>query len=334
MSNNAQHNRRSGGTGKRRSTPSAARSGHGRPRGERQGSGYPRGQRQEGSRTRSRDSAPRASRSFYKPGQDQRILGGRPGAPDARPGPNSDVHVKDGERLQKVLARAGLGSRRACEDLITAGRVQVDGQVVRELGTRVDPDTQVIHVDTLRLQLNPDLVTLALNKPEGVVSTMDDPEGRPTLESWVMNRPERLFHVGRLDTDTQGLIFLTNDGELAHRLTHPRWEIAKTYVAKVEGRVPRGLIRTLRDGVELDDGPAVIDRGRVIDVSASASLVEIELHEGRNRIVRRIFEALGHPVLELTRTAVGPIHLGDLRVGATRVIAGAELGSLMKAVGL
>ncbi|HLS64698.1 MAG TPA: pseudouridine synthase [Ruania sp.] len=245
-----------------------------------------------------------------------------------------DVHDPDGIRLQKVLAGAGLGSRRACERLISAGKVTVDGVRVRELGVRVDPRTAVIHVDGLRLQLDENVVTLALHKPAGVYSTMADEQGRPDLSSYVADRTERLFHVGRLDAETTGLILLTNDGELAHRLSHPSYQVAKTYVAQVAGRVPRGLRRTLLDGVELDDGPVAADAVTILETSAEASILEIVLHEGRNRIVRRLLEHVGHPVTRLTRTQVGPVRLGTLRPGRTRVIGGKELGALMSAVGL
>ncbi|ACQ80405.1 pseudouridine synthase [Beutenbergia cavernae DSM 12333] len=240
----------------------------------------------------------------------------------------------EGVRLQKVLAGAGLGSRRACEDLISAGRVSVDGEVVRELGTRVDPTAAVIHVDGLRLQLDPGVVTLALNKPRGVHSTMHDDRGRPALAELVADRPERLFHVGRLDADTEGLLLLTNDGELAHRLAHPSYEVPKTYVARVTGRVARGLGRRLKDGIELDDGPARVDRFTILEQGPDSAVVELVLHEGRNRIVRRLLDAAGHPVQRLTRTRVGPVLLGQLRPGATRVIDGEELGRLMSSVGL
>ncbi|GAA4286528.1 pseudouridine synthase [Georgenia daeguensis] len=244
----------------------------------------------------------------------------------------TDQHVPEGVRLQKVLAGAGLGSRRACEDIIAAGRVTVNGQKVRELGTRVDPRTAVIHVDGLRVQLDDSVVTLALNKPEGVVSTMDDEHGRPSLAQYVADRPERLFHVGRLDAETSGLLLLTNDGELAHRLTHPSYEVLKTYLATVEGRVSRGLVKQLEAGVELEDGPVRVDSFTVKEVVPDQSLVEVVLHEGRNHIVRRLMAEVGHPVIKLTRTRIGPIVLGNLRPGSTRVIGGAELGSLMKAV--
>ncbi|MHB1288998.1 pseudouridine synthase [Georgenia sp.] len=245
-----------------------------------------------------------------------------------------DVHVPDGVRLQKVLAGAGLGSRRACEDLITSGRVSVDGQIVRELGVRIDPVVNIVHVDGLRVQLDESLLTLALNKPAGVVSTMDDELGRPSLAQYVADRPERLFHVGRLDAETEGLLLLTNDGELAHRLTHPSFEVLKTYLASVEGRVPKGFGKTLKRGIELEDGLVKVDNFQLKDSSPDASLVEIVLHEGRPHVVRRLMAEVGHPVTRLVRTKIGPIPLGNLRPGRTRVIGGPELGSLMKAVGL
>ncbi|SEE13423.1 pseudouridine synthase [Ruania alba] len=250
------------------------------------------------------------------------------------PHPARDVHTPDGVRLQKVLAGAGFGSRRACEELIAAGRVSVDGVQMRELGVRVDPKRAVIHVNGLRVQLDDSLVTIALHKPAGVYSTMADESGRPDLSQYVADRRERLFHVGRLDAETTGLILLTNDGDLAHRLTHPSYEIPKTYVAKVEGAVARGLGGRLKDGIVLEDGTVRVDAFTVLETTPQASVVEVVLHEGRKHIVRRLFEEVGHPVTQLSRTTIGPIRLGHLKPGRTRVIEGRELGSLMTAVQL
>lgn len=245
-----------------------------------------------------------------------------------------DVHDPEGIRLQKVLATAGLGSRRACENLISAGRVQVDGITVRELGVRVDPKTAVVHVDGKRLQLDTSMVTIALNKPFGVVSTMHDPQGRRSLAEFVADRPERLFHVGRLDAETEGLLLMTNDGELANRLAHPSHGVPKTYLATVEGRVKGTVAQRLRSGVQLEDGPVKVDSYKVVDTAPDATLIEVVLHEGRNHVVRRMFEAVGHPVTRLLRTQVGPIRLGTLQPGRTRVLGREELGALMAAVDL
>lgn len=250
--------------------------------------------------------------------------------------PEENTH-DGGIRLQKVLAGAGVASRRVCEDLIVAGRVSVNGQVVRELGTRVDPTRDVLHVDGLRVHLDSSLVTIALNKPYGVLSAMADDAGRDTLAPFVAEHAEqgvRLFHVGRLDADTTGLLLLTNDGELAHRLAHPSYEVAKTYVAQVAGSVAPGVRRRLLDGVTLEDGPAKADAFTVLERRADASVVEIVLHSGRNRIVRRMLEEVGHPVRRLTRTSFGSVRLGGLREGRTRPVAGEELSRLMREVGL
>ena len=258
----------------------------------------------------------------------------RPSKPSRTPEVTIDVHDPDGVRLQKVLAAAGLGSRRACEDLISAGRVTVDGNKVLELGVRVDPLTAVIHVDGMRVQLDSSIVTIALNKPKGVVSTMHDPEGRPSIGQFVSDREERLFHVGRLDAETEGLILLTNDGDLANRLSHPSHGVTKVYLVQLEGRVTPSLGTRLIKGVELEDGLAKIDKFQIVQTTPQASLVEIELHEGRNRIVRRIFDEVGHPVTQLVRTQIGPIRLGDLKPGRTRVLSKTEVGSLMTRVGM
>ena len=239
-----------------------------------------------------------------------------------------------GIRLQRVLAAAGYGSRRGCEELIAEGRVSVDGEVVIEQGRRVDPERAVIRVDGVRVVTGEDFVYLVVNKPAGMVSTLSDPEGRPCIGDLVEGRRERLFHVGRLDTDTEGLLLLTNDGELAHRLTHPSFEVPKTYLAEVRGPIARDVGRRLREGVDLDDGPARADSFRPVGRSGARVLVEVVLHEGRNRIVRRMLEAVGHPVERLVRTAVGPIPLGDLRPGKVRRLGTDEVRKLYAAAGL
>lgn len=240
---------------------------------------------------------------------------------------------EQGERLQKVMAHAGVGSRRACEDLIDQGRVSVDGQTVTRLGTRVTPD-QIIRVDGERITFDESKVTIALHKPAGVVSTMDDDLGRNSLAEFVELREERLYHVGRLDTDTEGLILLSNDGELTHRLTHPSYEVPKTYVATVEGQVNRSIIRHLEEGVQLEDGFVKADKVKIIEMGLPNSIIEITLHSGANRVVRRMLDAIHHPVVRLVRTQFGTITLGRLKVGRSRVIGGSELAALMKSVDL
>ncbi|MFD7658266.1 pseudouridine synthase [Actinosynnema sp. NPDC059797] len=246
----------------------------------------------------------------------------------------SDQDKPEGVRLQKVLAKAGVASRRVAEELIELGRVQVDGEVVREQGRRIDPETAVVHVDGVRVQLKDDVLTLVLNKPRGVLSTMHDEQHRPCVGDYLAHRKERLFHVGRLDADTEGLLLLTNDGDLAHRLMHPSYEVPKTYLAEVPGPIPKDLGRTLRAGVELDDGPVKVDSFRLISAVPGKALVEVVLHEGRKHIVRRLLEHVGHPVESLVRTAVGEVRLGNQRPGSMRVLNRQEVGSLYKAVGL
>ena len=252
-------------------------------------------------------------------------------------------HVASGQRLQKVLAHAGVASRRACEQLIADGRVSVDGITVTEAGVRVDPLTQEIRLDGSRILTNPELITLMLHKPAGVVTTMEDPEGRPTVaqygRDYLAEHPElpdslRLVHVGRLDTETEGLLLLSNDGELSHRLMHPSFEITKTYVAIVEGQVEPWVPRKLRRGIELEDGEAKADRVTVKDSGPRGSIVEITLHSGKNRIVRRMLDAVGHPVTRLARTRLGPLRLGNLRPGQTRPLSGEEIAALQQEVGL
>lgn len=236
----------------------------------------------------------------------------------------------DGVRLQKVLAAAGVGSRRACEQLIAEGKVVVDGRGVAELGARVDPETAVVRVNGKRVNLRTDLMYLALNKPRGMVTAMSDPHGRPNVGDLVAHLPQRLFHVGRLDAETEGLLILTNDGEFAQRLAHPSHGVVKTYIAEVPEILDRGLAARLRAGIELDDGPVRVDDFRVLDSSAGRSLVEVSLHEGRNHIVRRMLEAVGHPVGKLVRVAVGPVRLHDQRPGTLRELTSAELGNLFR----
>ena len=261
----------------------------------------------------------------------------------ATKGGQDDPHVASGQRLQKVLAHAGVASRRACEQLIADGRVSVDGISVTEAGVRVDPLTQEIRVDGSRILTNPELITLMLHKPAGVVTTMEDPEGRPTVaqygRDYLAEHPElpdslRLVHVGRLDTETEGLLLLSNDGELSHRLMHPSFEIAKTYVAIVEGQVEPWVPRKLRRGIELEDGEARADRVTVKDSGPRGSIVEITLHSGKNRIVRRMLDAVGHPVTRLARTRLGPLRLGNLCPGQTRPLSGEEIAALQQEVGL
>jgi 23S rRNA pseudouridine2605 synthase len=236
-----------------------------------------------------------------------------------------------GIRLQKALASSGIGSRRACEELIAAGRVAVNGTTVREMGTRVDPAVDTVTVDGTHVPLESDLVYLALNKPRGVLSTMSDDQGRPCVGDYVADRTERVFHVGRLDSDSEGLLLLTNDGTLAHRLSHPSFEVPKTYLVQIDGRPPRRLVQQLRSGVELDDGPARADVARIVGATDAAAQVELVIHDGRNRVVRRMFEALGQPVRRLVRTQIGPLALGELKPGRLRHLGTPEVRSLYKA---
>ncbi|MDX6352558.1 MAG: rRNA synthase [Streptomyces sp.] len=239
---------------------------------------------------------------------------------------------QEGERLQKVLARAGMGSRRACEELIEQHRVEVNGKIVIEQGLRVT-DQDEVRVDGLTVATQSYLF-FALNKPAGVVSTMEDPDGRQCLGDYVTNRETRLFHVGRLDTETEGIILLTNHGELAHRLTHPRYGVKKTYLAAIQGPLPRDLGKRLKDGIELEDGYARADHFRIVQNTGKNYLVEVTLHEGRKHIVRRMLSEAGFPVDKLVRTSFGPIPLGDQKSGWLRRLTNTEVGMLMREVEL
>jgi 23S rRNA pseudouridine2605 synthase len=230
------------------------------------------------------------------------------------------------ERLQKVLAAAGVASRRASEELIAAGRVTVNGEVA-ELGAKCDPSQDVVALDGERINVDPDRVYVLLNKPRGVVTTADDPHGRPTVVDLVQ-LPQRLFPVGRLDQDTEGLLLLTNDGELTHRLLHPSYEVERTYVALVPGPVRKRALAQLREGVELEDGPARVQRIRVLEEERSKALVELVMTEGRKREVRRLFAAIGLTVERLARVAYGGVELGELRQGKWRFLTQAEISSL------
>lgn len=235
-------------------------------------------------------------------------------------------------RLQKFLAQSGVASRRKCEEIMLAGEVEVDGEVITRLGTKIDPHTAKIVVSGKRLPPVSPHVYLAFNKPRGVVSTMSDPEGRPTLADAVADRRERLFHVGRLDTDTSGLILLTNDGDFAHQVAHPSFEVLKTYVAEVDGQVTEETLARLRAGVSLEDGPVQVGEASIVANAAvgnKRSVVQLVIHEGRNRIVRRLMDEVGHPVRRLSRTAFGPVQLRGIPEGEMRDLTAAELGKLL-----
>lgn len=251
--------------------------------------------------------------------------------------PNWDSRAdsSEGVRLQKVLSNAGVASRRQCEEIIAAGRVEVNGEIVMELGTKVNPEKDVIHVDGMRVQLNERLSYYAFNKPKGVVSSMGDPEGRKSITDFLKpNQADRLFHVGRLDQNTEGLLLLTNDGELANRLTHPSYEVPKTYLVQCKGPMGPGIGKQLREGIELEDGFAQVDSFKLVDSSPGKVLCEVVLHSGKNRIVRRMFDAVGHPVVRLVRLEVGPIRLGNQKVGNVRPLGPQEVGHLLASVGL
>lgn len=247
--------------------------------------------------------------------------------PPIEGGPPGAGH-HDGERLQKVLARAGIGSRRVCEDLIAAGKVTVNGDVA-VLGRRVDPDVDRVTVDGVPLSVRDGLVHYLLNKPAGVVTTASDPQGRPTVVGLVPPEP-RVYPVGRLDYETEGLLILTNDGDLTYRLTHPSFGVEKEYLARVEGTPSRAALRMLREGVELDDGLTAPARASL----QPPDVLTIVIHEGRNRQVRRMCDAIGHPVQRLVRTRIGPVADRSLKPGAWRVLRPDEVRALETAVAL
>lgn len=235
----------------------------------------------------------------------------------------------EGVRLQKVLANAGVASRRVCEELITEGRVKVNGKKVTELGTRINPEVDKVTVNGNAVQLDASKIYLALNKPEGVISTMKDEHGRPDLHQYTLNY-DRVFNVGRLDAETTGLLLLTNDGDLAHKLAHPSFDVSKLYWARVKGEISQAQLQQLLDGFELEDGFAKADKVRLLDAARDESIVEIVLHSGKNRIVRRMFEHVGFPVVGLVRKAFGPIQLGAMKAGQVRELTKLEVAALFK----
>ncbi len=242
-----------------------------------------------------------------------------------------EVPAAEGVRLQKVLAAAGFGSRRKCEEIIIHGRVTVNGSVVDVLGARVDPVRAVIRVDGERIGAPPASQVFALNKPRGVITAMSDPHGRACVGDLVADsriNTQGLFHVGRLDADTDGLLLLTNDGDLAHRLTHPSFGVFKTYVVTTAPQFSPTELARLRKGIVIDDRAVEVSRARLLAATKQNSLVEVQIHEGRNRIVRRIWDELGLPVHRLTRTAFGSAELGGLGPGAIRQLSDSEVASL------
>ena len=246
-----------------------------------------------------------------------------------------DEDKPKGERLQKVLAKAGVASRRHAEILIDAGRVEVNGKIIAKQGVKVNPSVDVIRVDGVRVNVNEEHEYFVLNKPRGMQSTMSDDLGRPCVGDVVSEKVaagQRLFHVGRLDADTEGLLILTNDGELANRLMHPKYEVTKTYLATVLGEADRKLVRQLKEGIELEDGLAKADFAQVVDTNQGYSLVRLELHEGRKHIVRRMLKEAGFPVQRLVRTKLHTVQLGDMKPGGLRALNSSELTSLYKAV--
>lgn len=235
----------------------------------------------------------------------------------------------EGVRLQKVLAQAGVASRRVSEDMISAGRVEVNGEVVTELGRRIDPESDLVAVDGTAIQLDQSKRYILLNKPVGVVSSMADERGRPDLGRYAGDFEERLFNVGRLDQDTSGLLILTNDGDLAHILAHPSFGVQKTYIARVEGAMAAQTVARLTRGFDLEDGPIRADKARLLGTNGETSMVEITLHSGKNRIVRRMLDHVGFPVIDLVRRSFGPLNLGTLPAGQYREFTREERGAVL-----
>lgn len=312
-----------GGDASRKGRGAAARGG---------AKGGPRAPQGSDRGTRRGAGAPATSRE-YDARQEERNRERYAGKPKVSPPKTFPGAEQEGERLQKILARAGYGSRRACEELVEQARVEVNGEIVMEQGLRVQPERDEIKVDGLTVATQ-SYQFFSLNKPAGVVSTMEDTEGRQCLGDYTNNREARLFHVGRLDTETEGVILLTNHGELAHRLTHPKYGVKKVYLAHIVGPIPRDLGKRLKDGIELEDGYARADHFRVVEQTGKNYLVEVTLHEGRKHIVRRMLAEAGFPVDKLVRTSFGPITLGDQKSGWLRRLSNTEVGMLMAEVDL
>ena len=242
----------------------------------------------------------------------------------------SSEQSPEGERLQKALSRAGVTSRRHAEIMMSRGRVRVNGEVVTEMGHRINPDTDIVSVDGSVVSLHADGLYVMLHKPQGVVSTMSDERGRPDLSTYEKKIGQRVYNVGRLDQDTTGLLLMTNDGEVANRVSHPSFEVEKVYTVAVEGEVEPAILQTLLSGVELEDGTQKADKARLLGLPHNGvSLVEITLHSGKNRIVRRMLDSVGHPVKDLHRRRYGPLHLGGLAPGAWRELTKVETAQLL-----
>lgn len=257
----------------------------------------------------------------------------RPRRPKNAPVDHYEFYDHEGVRLQKLMASAGVASRRVCEEMIEEGRVTVNDQLVTELGVRVDPTKVSIQVDGMTIQTNDKLVYMVFNKPKGVVSSMEDPDGRPCISNFLRSSmTERVFHVGRLDVETEGLLLLTNDGELANRLTHPSYEVPKTYLVQVPGPMEPGIGATMKKGLRLEDGVTRVDEFKLVDSTPGHVLVEVTIHSGKNRIIRRMFEQVGYPVEKLVRVEMGPLHIGSQKQGTVRNLSKVEIGKLLASV--